>query len=64
MSEVKFTDLFTGKPRSVEEIIKKRFDTCTQCEFFIRVTTQCKKCGCFMKAKTKLEHAKCPVGKW
>ena len=24
----------------------------------------CKKCGCFMKEKTKLAHASCPVGKW
>jgi len=25
---------------------------------------QCGECGCFMKAKAKLQEAKCPCGKW
>lgn len=24
----------------------------------------CGKCGCLLSAKSKLEHAACPVGKW
>jgi hypothetical protein len=30
----------------------------------IKLTSQCKKCGCFMEAKTKLPNAECPIGKW
>jgi hypothetical protein len=64
MSDVKFTDLFTGKPRSEKDVSKDRFNLCTQCDFFIKATSQCKKCGCLMKFKVKLEDAVCPIGKW
>jgi hypothetical protein len=47
-----------------EELADQRFKLCQSCPEFISLTTQCKKCGCFMKAKTKLEMAKCPIGKW
>lgn len=50
--------------RSSEDIIKSRLDICRSCEFFRPRTEQCKKCGCFMKLKTKLERAHCPIGKW
>jgi hypothetical protein len=39
-------------------------EICRGCEFFRKSNQTCKKCGCFMKLKTKLEKAKCPVGKW
>lgn len=64
MSKVKFTDLFTGKPRSTEELADERFKICKGCEHLFKVTNQCKKCGCFMELKTKLEQATCPIGKW
>lgn len=41
-----------------------RFDICKACPELISLTSQCKKCGCFMAAKTKLEKANCPLGKW
>lgn len=41
-----------------------RFDICKACPEFIPLTTQCKKCGCIMKFKTKLERASCPIEKW
>lgn len=47
-----------------EEQASKRYNICESCEHFFTLTTQCKKCGCFMKAKTKLENAKCPMSKW
>lgn len=47
-----------------EEKEKKRFEICKGCPELIKLTTQCKKCGCFMKVKTKLEAATCPIGKW
>lgn len=47
-----------------EEKTKKRLSVCKTCPELIKLTTQCKKCGCFMKIKTKLELAACPLGKW
>jgi hypothetical protein len=46
------------------EISEQRYSICKGCPELIKLTTQCKKCGCFMKAKTKLEKAVCPIGKW
>lgn len=42
----------------------KRITICKQCPELISITNQCKKCGCFMAVKTKLDSAKCPLGKW
>jgi hypothetical protein len=47
-----------------EEESKRRLSICKACPELIKLTTQCKKCGCFMTAKTKLEKAVCPIGKW
>ncbi len=47
-----------------EELSDARLEICKLCEFYRARTNQCKKCGCFMKLKTKLENAKCPLGKW
>jgi hypothetical protein len=46
------------------EISENRYKTCVSCPDLIQLTKQCKKCGCFMKLKTQLEAAKCPIGKW
>jgi hypothetical protein len=62
--DAKVWDLFNGSVRTTEEIAQYRFEICNGCEFFRKATTQCKKCGCFMKLKTTLEKAKCPIGKW
>ena len=45
-----------------EDVLKMRWDLCTECEFLNN--NKCEKCGCFMKVKHKLAMAKCPVGKW
>jgi hypothetical protein len=47
-----------------EDLPSKRFSICQKCPELIKLTGQCKKCGCFMAAKTKLEKATCPLGKW
>jgi hypothetical protein len=47
-----------------EEEQKKRMAICSMCPELIKLTKQCKKCGCFMEAKTKLPNAFCPLGKW
>ena len=41
-----------------------RFSICNQCPELIAKILVCKKCGCFMSAKTKLAAASCPLGKW
>lgn len=44
--------------------IEKRISICESCEFYIKSTTNCKKCGCFMKIKTKFKGLSCPIQKW
>ena len=53
-----------NEPRSQEDLVNSRLEICRACEFFRPKTETCRKCGCFMKLKTLLEKAKCPVGKW
>ena len=47
-----------------EEVSNKRYEICLQCPELTEHTKQCKKCGCFMALKTKIEHAACPLNKW
>lgn len=51
-------------PRATEEEAERRFSICKECPELIKTTSQCKQCGCFMKAKTKLAEAVCPLKKW
>lgn len=41
-----------------------RLELCRFCDKFDRETERCKECGCFMKTKTQLATASCPLGKW
>lgn len=45
------------------DIAFNRFSICQGCEF-LKENFRCEKCGCFMKAKTQLSAASCPIGKW
>jgi hypothetical protein len=47
-----------------EDVADERMKTCLDCPKLIKATHQCRECGCFMKIKTKLLHAKCPLDKW
>jgi len=47
-------------PKTAEQ----RLEICKGCPEFMQLTTQCKKCGCVMSLKTRLEAAHCPIGKW
>jgi hypothetical protein len=47
-----------------EEEKQKRLNICNSCEFFIKESQRCSKCGCYMAVKTYLKAEKCPVGKW
>jgi len=66
MSEdVSFIDwVKPSTPRASDELAEYRLKICQSCEFFKVNGSRCKKCGCFMKAKTTLEMARCPIGKW
>lgn len=58
-------DLFNAnKPKLSPQLAEERLNKCLDCEHLIQLTKQCKKCGCFMPLKTKLEDATCPIGKW
>jgi hypothetical protein len=46
------------------EIREEREVICNSCEFKLAITSQCKKCGCFIASKVSLNHSECPVGKW
>jgi hypothetical protein len=50
--------------RVSSDIADERMSVCLGCEHFLKITGQCKECGCFMKAKTLLPHAECPIGHW
>lgn len=45
-----------------DNIKEERFNICKACDQF--VAGFCKQCGCFMKAKTTINVASCPLGKW
>lgn len=63
--QVRPWDLFNKKKGRVDsETYKKRIEICSQCPELISKTFQCKKCGCFMKQKSKLSDASCPLNKW
>lgn len=58
-------DLFNKNiERVTKEQQKIRMEICKECPFFVSLTQQCLKCGCFMQAKTLLPHAECPLHKW
>lgn len=58
-------DLLNPKTARAEKSLgEARLDICKACPELIQLTTQCKQCGCFMKIKTTLEAATCPLGKW
>lgn len=48
----------------IEEEFNRRMAICRECPFFRAKTETCKKCGCFMKLKTKILKAHCPIHKW
>lgn len=63
--EVKIWDFLNpNTPYASEPLADKRYDMCLKCPELIKITKQCKQCGCVMPLKTKLKEARCPLGKW
>ena len=54
----------TSTQYTTEEVGNSRYNICLTCPELIKLTKQCKKCGCIMHQKAKLPHANCPLGKW
>ncbi len=49
--------------KEIEKIANKRLKICYECKHFT-LRGRCKKCGCFMNAKTRAKKAKCPLKYW
>ena len=58
-----FLEEFKGYVIADPDIALSRIRLCLGCEH-LKKHTRCDKCGCFMKVKTRLAAAKCPIGKW
>jgi len=58
-------DMINPETEWVDEgLSNERFSICKACPELIKLTKQCKKCGCFMAVKSKMKLASCPLGKW
>jgi hypothetical protein len=54
----------TGMKKTEEELAKERLSICDGCEFFLKDSRRCGKCGCYMEIKARWAETKCPLGKW
>lgn len=43
---------------------QERYNICKQCPKFKPTLAICGHCNCFMKIKTRIYWAKCPISKW
>lgn len=50
--------------RADELVRTNRYHICIECEHYFEPTGSCLKCGCFVRSKTWLPKARCPLGKW
>lgn len=51
-----------GSILASSEIAFERYSICQKCPFL--ENSRCKKCGCFMEAKTHIATSECPINKW
>jgi len=51
----------TIAPRAIS---KQRLEICEACEQYMPETAQCSLCLCFMKLKTAMANAACPLELW
>ena len=48
---------------SAEEVAKREA-ICEGCEFYAKESKRCKKCGCLLRMKIKMETEHCPINLW
>jgi len=41
-----------------------RLDICYGCDKFVKETTRCSACGCYLNTKTEWKTSSCPIGRW
>jgi hypothetical protein len=41
-----------------------RLDICYGCDKFVKETTRCSACGCYLNTKTEWKTSSCPLNKW
>lgn len=62
-----FSNLLLNKinvtSEELNELSEKRMDICKKCTFLSSLKF-CKKCGCYMPAKTKVLNEECPEKYW
>jgi hypothetical protein len=63
IGETRPWDIVSGKKIN-EETAGLRLQICSSCDRFIKLTKQCRECGCIMTSKVKLQNASCPLQKW
>jgi hypothetical protein len=63
-SKEKIEEIIDTQIKADVIIRERRLDLCLSCEHLFKPTDSCKKCGCFVRAKTWLKDAKCPLNKW
>jgi hypothetical protein len=54
----------TQQPAITVQDQAKRMKLCEACDRYLTEQSRCSACGCYMKVKTKLRSAYCPLGKW
>jgi len=59
LSELK--DVITDRTQVPESIQLQRLSICEACPHLNKALYTCKQCGCFMKLKTRLAAAECPL---
>ena len=52
-----------GKKTTIDEYIN-RLTICKNCCLFDNVKWTCKKCGCYLEKKAKMNTENCPDDKW
>ncbi|QDP49300.1 MAG: hypothetical protein Unbinned3065contig1007_14 [Prokaryotic dsDNA virus sp.] len=49
---------------ATSEVYNERMQICKECNYYFKLTGNCKVCGCFMKIKSRIGSMSCPKGKW
>ena len=59
LSELK--DIITDPTQVPDSVQQERLAICEACPHLNKAIYTCKQCGCFMKIKTRLAMAECPL---
>lgn len=65
-----FWHIYSGCPKSSQELINARYSMCQSCEYLDPINSECLQCGCNINSKkifmNKLawHDQKCPINKW